>query len=44
MSAGASSNNRIDRESLDITSMVASRVSKRVVKATSTLESRKKVS
>ncbi len=44
ISAGASSNNRIDRESLDTAGMAASAVSKRVVKATSTLRSRKKVS
>ena len=44
VSAGASSKNRIDRESLDITSMVASRVSKRVVKTISKIEYRKKLS
>jgi hypothetical protein len=43
LSTGAGSSNRIDRESLDTTSMVASKVSKRVAKATSTAESRKKL-
>jgi len=43
LSTGAGSSNRIDRESLDTTSMIASKVSKRVARATSTAESRKKL-
>ncbi len=44
ISTNTTSNNRIDRESLDTAAMAASAVSKRVVKATSTLGSGKKSS